>query len=43
MNVYDTANRLAYEIQESEEYKEYKKLKDSALDAYNYQKQIYQQ
>ena len=31
MNVYDTANRLAYEIQESEEYKEYKKLKDSVM------------
>lgn len=27
MNVYDTANRLAYEIQQSEEYKEYKKQK----------------
>ena len=27
MNVYDTANRLAYEIQESEEYKQYKKVK----------------
>ena len=31
MNVYDTANRLAYEIQESEEYKDYKKLKDSVM------------
>ena len=29
--MYDTANRLAYEIQESEEYKEYKKLKDSVM------------
>ena len=28
MQVYDTANRLAQEIKESEEYKEYKKLKD---------------
>ena len=28
MNVYDTANRLAYEIQESEEYKSYKKVKN---------------
>ena len=28
MQVYDTANRLAQEIRESEEYKEYKKLKD---------------
>lgn len=31
MNVYDTANRLAYEIQESEEYKLYKKLKDEVM------------
>lgn len=31
MNVYDTANRLAYEIQESDEYKQYKKLKDSIM------------
>jgi len=28
MNVYDTANRLAYEIRESEEYKQYKASKD---------------
>lgn len=28
MQVYDTANRLAHEIKESEEYKAYKKLKD---------------
>ena len=28
MQVYDTANRLAQEIKESEEYKTYKKLKD---------------
>ena len=28
MNVYDTANRLASEIRESEEYKEYKALKN---------------
>lgn len=28
MQVYDTANRLAQEIRESEEYKAYKKLKD---------------
>lgn len=28
MQVYDTANRLAQEIRESEEYKKYKKLKD---------------
>lgn len=28
MNVYDTANRLAKEIKESEEYTGYKKLKD---------------
>ena len=31
MNVYDTANRLAYEIQESDEYKSYKKLKDEVM------------
>lgn len=28
MNVYDTANRLAHEIQESDEYKKYKSLKE---------------
>lgn len=27
MNVYDTANKLAYEIKQSEEYNNYKKLK----------------
>ena len=27
MNIYDTANKLAKEIQESKEYKEYRKLK----------------
>lgn len=31
MNVYDTANRLAYEIQESEEYKQYKKRKETLM------------
>ena len=31
MNVYDTANRLAYEIQESEEYKTYKKVKNELM------------
>ena len=31
MNVYDTANRLAYEIQQSDEYKQYKKLKDEVM------------
>ncbi len=31
MNVYDTANRLAKEIKESEEYKKYKKLKDEIM------------
>ena len=31
MNVYDTANRLAYEIQESEEYKQYKKIKTDIM------------
>jgi len=29
MNVYDTANRLAKEIRESEEYKNFKKAKDN--------------
>ncbi len=28
MNVYDTANRLAYEIKNSDEYKNYKKAKE---------------
>ena len=28
MQVYDTANRLAQEIKDSEEYKKYKKIKD---------------
>lgn len=28
MNVYDTANKLAYEIKNSEEYKNYKKAKE---------------
>lgn len=31
MNVYDTANRLGYEIKESEEYVSYKKAKDKVL------------
>ena len=31
MNVYDTANRLAYEIKESEEYKSYKRIKDAVM------------
>lgn len=31
MNVYDTANRLAREIQDSNEYKEYKKLKEAVM------------
>ena len=31
MNVYDTANRLAYEIQQSEEYKKYKELKTELM------------
>lgn len=31
MNVYDTANRLAYEIKESEEYKTYKRIKDIVM------------
>lgn len=28
MNIYDTANKLAYELKNSEEYKEYKKVKE---------------
>lgn len=28
MNIYDTANRLAYEIKQSEEYTNYKKIKE---------------
>ena len=28
MNIYDTANRLAYEIKQSEEFNNYKKLKE---------------
>ena len=28
MNIYDTANKLATEIKQSEEYKEYKKIKE---------------
>lgn len=31
MNVYDTANKLAFEIQESDEYKSYKKLKNEIM------------
>lgn len=31
MNVYDTANKLAGEIRESEEYKGYKRLKDTLM------------
>ena len=31
MNVYDTANRLAQEIQQSEEYKGYKNLKNTLM------------
>ena len=31
MNVYDTANKLAKEIRESEEYKSYKKLKEEIM------------
>lgn len=32
MNVYDTANRLAYEIKQSEEYKNYKELKEKVTE-----------
>ena len=31
MNVYDTANKLAQEIKESQEYKEYKNMKDEIM------------
>lgn len=40
MNVYDTANRLAYEIQESEEYKLYKKLKNELMSDINLKSKI---
>ena len=40
MNVYDTANRLAYEIQQSDEYKQYKKLKDSIMADANLKQKI---
>ena len=31
MNVYDTANKLAYELKNSEEYKAYKEAKDTVM------------
>ncbi len=40
MNVYDTANRLAQEIRSSEEYKGYKKLKDSLMSNVDTKKKI---
>jgi len=40
MNVYDTANRLAGEIRESEEYKGYKKLKDTLMSDHETKKKI---
>lgn len=40
MNVYDTANRLAYEIQESEEYKKYKELKNELMNNPDTKKKI---
>ena len=40
MNVYDTANRLAQEIRTSEEYKGYKKLKDSLMSNVDTKKKI---
>lgn len=40
MNVYDTANKLAYEIQESEEYKLYKKLKNELMSDINSKNKI---
>lgn len=40
MNVYDTANRLAGEIRESDEYKGYKKLKDTLMNNNETKKKI---
>lgn len=40
MNVYDTANRLAQEIRESEEYIGYKKLKKELMDNIDTKKKI---
>lgn len=40
MNVYDTANRLAQGIKESEEYKGYKKLKDTLMSNLETKKKI---
>ena len=40
MNVYDTANKLAREIQDSEEYKSYKKLKDEIMSDVDSKKKI---
>lgn len=40
MNVYDTANKLAYEIQQSEEYKLYKKLKSELMASADTKNQI---
>lgn len=40
MNVYDTANRLAYEIQQSDEYKSYKKLKNEIMSNVNSKNKI---
>ena len=31
MNIYDTANKLATEIKQSEEYKEYKKINQQII------------
>lgn len=40
MNVYDTANQLAGEIRKSEEYKGYKKLKDTLMSNLETKKKI---
>lgn len=40
MNVYDTANRLAKEIQDSEEYKGYKRLKNELMSNLDTKKKI---
>ena len=40
MNIYDTANRLAYEIKNSEEYKNYKKVKEEIANIDLHEKEI---
>lgn len=40
MNIYDTANKLAYEIKNSEEYNNYKKLKKEVNDNTNLKEKL---